>query len=154
MNIEVLKEKLEGFDKDVEVKIKLHTGEVKEIYDLSFRNKSVGGDNIIYIMEENPYWKIYHDDIEDFTNFATEVLALCINASEIGYKRLGDDYFENEYILEIRIQLAKEADYYIQRCKLEKEVDRICGYYEPGCGSFEEIKIKLEVLKDFLFNFS
>lgn len=55
MKIEMLKDKLTEFDKNIEVKIKLHTGEIKEIYDISFKNKCIGGDNIIYIMEENPY---------------------------------------------------------------------------------------------------
>lgn len=153
MNIEFtvsdLQKCLDGYENDIVVKIKLCDGTTKDIAGFSFRNACIGGDNIIYIEEVNPLKIKYGSEIEELTVFAEQIFEVC-EKEEIKGNRKYRDEFDNSYILGVIIEICKEMDYYIRKCKLENIVRERIGFFESGCGSHEEALMKLDILRDFV----
>ena len=148
-NVSELLEDLDGHEgiADRQIKIKLSDGSVKEIAGFEFRNACIGGDDIIYIKEENPLKVKYGEDIRRFVSFAEKILDVCV--TEYG-KWINDDDFDSAEILDIENEIAIQSDFYIRKCKLEEEVIKEVGFYEPGTGGDEEVFSKIKVLKRFI----
>lgn len=148
-NVSEILEDLDGHEGigDREIKIKLADGSVREIAGFEFRNACIGGDDIIYIKEENPLKMKYEKDIRIFLSFARRILKVCQEEYD---KQSGNDDFDPAEIFDIENEIAKQADFYIRRCKLEKEVIKRLGFFEPGTGSEYEASDKLEVLEKFI----
>lgn len=148
-NVSDMLDLLDGHDQDREIKIKLCDGTTKNIAGFCFRNACIGGDDIIYIEEENPLKVKYGEEIYDLVIFIESIFDLCRDEQVRLEKKYKDDC-DDAYVKTVMIGLCQEMDWYIKKCKLEKKVIEKIGFFEPRCGSDDEAYIKLEVLRDFI----
>lgn len=150
-NVAEILEDLDGHELDTVIKIKLNDGTIKEISGFQFINGCIGGDNIIYIKEENPLKKKWGKGIKNFLKLAGKVMTVC----EEEYHRIteeeGDDADPCD-ILDIMNEVAKLADFYIDKCNLKEKVKEEYGFYEHGAGDTDEIYAKINVLQIFMNN--
>jgi hypothetical protein len=133
---------LDGHDYDTEVKIKLPSGESKEISGAYFINACIGGDNIFYLCEEDPIRREYAKRVSMFIDFCENILDICQQT----YYKLDSEFdgdFDNCDILNIQNEIAKSCDDWFKWLKLDIK-------HEPGCGSEEELFFKIRVLKKWL----
>ena len=136
-------------ESDRKIKIKLADGTIKEIEGFEFRNACIGGDDIIYIKELNPMKEAWGKGITDFVRLADKLMEICENEYE-AITLNDDDDADPCDILHMENEIAKIADFYIQKCNLEKYVEERYGYYEPGAGDTDEVYAKIGVLKNFM----
>ena len=143
-NVSEILEDLEGHEgiADREIKIKLADGSVREIAGFEFRNACIGGDDIIYLCEEDPIRKEYFKRVKMFVEFCNDILDVCNKT----YKQL-DYMFDGDFdpmdILHIENEIAKSCDDWFRWLKLDIK-------YEPGCGTEEELYFKIGVLESWL----
>lgn len=148
-NVSEMLEDLDGHELDTVIKIKLNDGTIKEIAGFQFINGCIGGDNIIYIKEENQLKQSWGKGITNFLRLADKIMVICEEEYQRELKEEGDDADPCD-ILDIMNGVAKIADFYIDKCNLGEKVKEEYGFYEHGAGDTDEVYAKIYVLKNFM----
>lgn len=148
-NVAEILDDLDGHELDTVIKIKLNDGTIKEIAGFQFINGCIGGDNIIYIKERNILKENWGRSINHFLRLADRIMNVCEEEYEKVTDEDGDDSDPCD-ILDMMNQIAKTADFYIDKCNLKENVEKEYGYYEIGAGDPDEIYAKIRVLKNFM----
>lgn len=135
-NVLEMLEDLDGHELDTVIKIKLNDGTIKEIAGFQFINGCIGGDDIIYIKEEN-LWDKYHNEVGVTICNMKEIIKLLKRVVE--HKYVNDP----DWALECIIRVAEECDYWLNKLNIEHD-------FEPLTGPEYEVIDKIELLSKWL----
>lgn len=124
---------LDGHELDREIKIKLANGEIRKIDGMQFINACIGGDDVIYIVEDNELY----NELKTHIGYIEQIVKTCnvvINKSK---------HIDEDWTRETLIVLAREIDFWLDEFNIKHN-------YGPLTGPGNEIVYKIEILKKYL----